>query len=150
MTERLLFHFSLSCTGEGNGNPLQCSCLENPRDGGAWWAAVYSAIYSALHRVGHDRGDLAAAAAGQGKYRYLELSLLGNHLSPSHLCLLVPASSPSRALGLLSSGFSSSFHRQAFSSSSSLPFSLLLFCVLIFVSFFFSCFISFLPCFYPC
>ena len=39
-TERLHFHFSLSCTGEGNGNPLQCSCLENPRDGGTWWAAV--------------------------------------------------------------------------------------------------------------
>ena len=39
-TEQLHFHFSLSCTGEGNGNPLQCSCLENPRDGGAWWAAV--------------------------------------------------------------------------------------------------------------
>ena len=39
MTERLHFHFSLTCTGEGNGNPLQCSCLENPRDGGAWWAA---------------------------------------------------------------------------------------------------------------
>ena len=39
-TEWLHFHFSLSCTGEGNGNPLQCSCLENPRDGGAWWAAV--------------------------------------------------------------------------------------------------------------
>ena len=35
------FHFSLSCIGEGNGNPLQCSSLENPRDGGAWWAAVY-------------------------------------------------------------------------------------------------------------
>ena len=35
------FHFSLSCIGEGNGNPLQCPCLENPRDGGAWWAAVY-------------------------------------------------------------------------------------------------------------
>ena len=34
------FHFSLSCIGEGNGNPLQCSCLENPRDGGAWWAAI--------------------------------------------------------------------------------------------------------------
>ena len=34
------FHFSLSCIGEGNGNPLQCSCLENPWDGGAWWAAV--------------------------------------------------------------------------------------------------------------
>ena len=40
MTERLHFHFSLSYIGEGNGNPLQCSCLENPRDGGAWWAAV--------------------------------------------------------------------------------------------------------------
>ena len=40
-TERLHFHFSLSCIGEGNGNPLQCSCLENPRDGGAWWAAVH-------------------------------------------------------------------------------------------------------------
>ena len=40
MTERLHFHFSLSCIGEGNGNPLQCSCLENPRDGGAQWAAV--------------------------------------------------------------------------------------------------------------
>ena len=40
MTERLHFHFSLSCIGEGNGNPLQCSCLENPRDGGAWWAAA--------------------------------------------------------------------------------------------------------------
>ena len=40
-TERLHFHFSLSCIGEGNGNPLQCSCLENPREGGAWWAAVY-------------------------------------------------------------------------------------------------------------
>ena len=52
MTERLPFHFSLSCIGEGNGNPLQCSCLENPRDAGAWWAAVYG--------VG---SDLAAAAA---------------------------------------------------------------------------------------
>ena len=40
-TEQLHFHFSLSCIGEGNSNPLQCSCLENPRDGGAWWAAVY-------------------------------------------------------------------------------------------------------------
>ena len=40
MAERLHFHFSLSCIGEGNGNPLQCSCLENPRDGGAWWADV--------------------------------------------------------------------------------------------------------------
>ena len=40
MTEQLHFHFSLSCIEGGNGNPLQCSCLENPRDGRAWWAAV--------------------------------------------------------------------------------------------------------------
>ena len=46
MTERLPFHFSLSCTGEGNGNPLQCSCLENPRDGRAWWAAVHGVTQS--------------------------------------------------------------------------------------------------------
>ena len=46
MTERLHFHFSLSCIGEGNGNPLQCSCLENPRDGGAWWVAVYGVAQS--------------------------------------------------------------------------------------------------------
>ena len=43
---RLHFPFSLSCIGEGNGNPLQCSCLENPRDGGAWWAAVYGVTQS--------------------------------------------------------------------------------------------------------
>ena len=46
MTERLHFHFSLSCIGEGNGSPLQCSCLENPREGGAWWAAVYGVTQS--------------------------------------------------------------------------------------------------------
>ena len=45
-TERLHFHFSFSCIGEENGNPLQCSCLENPRDGGAWWAAVYGVAWS--------------------------------------------------------------------------------------------------------
>ena len=45
-TEWLPFLFSLSCIGEGNGNPLQCSCLENPRDGGAWWAAVYGVAQS--------------------------------------------------------------------------------------------------------
>ena len=57
-TEGLHFHFSLSCIGEGNGNPLRCSCLENPRDGRAWWAASMGS-----HRVGHDWSDLAAAAA---------------------------------------------------------------------------------------
>ena len=58
MTEGLHFHFSLSCIGEGNGNPLQCSCLENPRDGGAWWLPSMGS-----HRVGHDWSDLAAVAA---------------------------------------------------------------------------------------
>ena len=48
-TERLHFHFSRSCFGEENGSPLQCSCLENPRNGGTWWAAVYGVC-----RVGHD------------------------------------------------------------------------------------------------
>ena len=56
-TEQLHFHFSLSCVGEGNDNPFQCSCLENPRDGGAWWAAVYGVAQR------HDWSDLAAAAA---------------------------------------------------------------------------------------
>ena len=45
-TEQLHFHFSLSCIGEGNGNPLQYSCLENPRDGRAWWAAIYGVAQS--------------------------------------------------------------------------------------------------------
>ena len=57
-TERLHFHFSLSCIGEGYGNPLQCSCLENPRDGGAWWLPSRGS-----HRVGHDWSELAAAAS---------------------------------------------------------------------------------------
>ena len=58
-TERLHFHFhfSPSCIGEGNGNPVQCSCLENPRDGGALWAPPSMGS----HRVGHDWSDLAAA-----------------------------------------------------------------------------------------
>ena len=50
-TEQLHFHFLLSCIGEGNGNPLQCSCLENPRDGGAWWAAVYGVAESDMTDV---------------------------------------------------------------------------------------------------
>ena len=59
LTERLHFHFSLSCIGEGNGNPLQCSCLENPRDGGAWWASVCGVAQS---RTRLKRLTAAAAA----------------------------------------------------------------------------------------
>ena len=67
MTERLHFHFSLSCTGEGNGNPLQCSCLENPRDGGAWWAAVFGVAQSRtrLKRL---------SSSSSNAYHYLKLS----------------------------------------------------------------------------
>ena len=58
-TERLPFHFSLSCIGEGNGNPLQCSCLENARDGGAWRAAIHGVAQrrTRLKRLSSSRGD---------------------------------------------------------------------------------------------
>ena len=60
-TERLHFHFSLSCIGEGNGTPLQCSCLENPRDRGAWWAAVYGVAQSRtrLKRLSSSNRDVS-------------------------------------------------------------------------------------------
>ena len=61
-TQRLHFHFSPSCIGEGNGNPLQYSCLENPRDGGAWWAAVFGVAQSRtlLKRLSSSSSILAA------------------------------------------------------------------------------------------
>ena len=63
------FHFSFSCIGEGNGNPLQCSCLENPRDGGAWWAAVYG--------------------VAQSRTRLKRLSSSSSSCSTSFVCLLL-------------------------------------------------------------
>ena len=63
-TERLHFHFSLSCIGEGNGNPLQCSCLENPRDRGAWLAAVYGVAQS---RTRLKRLSSSSSRAGMGR-----------------------------------------------------------------------------------
>ena len=65
-TERLPFHFSLSCIGEGNGNPLQCSCLENPRDGGAWWAAIYGVTQS--------RTQLKWLSSSSSSNRYIVVS----------------------------------------------------------------------------
>ena len=69
MTERLHFHFSLSCIGEGNGNPLQCSCLENPKDGGAWWAAVYGVTQSRtrLKRLSSSSSQLIEKHSDAGK-----------------------------------------------------------------------------------
>ena len=70
MTERLPFHFSLSGIGEGNGNPLQCSCLENPRDRGAWWAAVYGVAQSRtqLKRLSSSssRKEVQGSSSGHG------------------------------------------------------------------------------------
>ena len=73
-TERLHFHFSLSCIGEGNGNPLQCSCLENPRDGGAWWASIYGVAQSRirLKRL----SSSSSKREGQFKKRPLGLNFL--------------------------------------------------------------------------
>jgi len=69
MTEQLHFHFSLSCIGEGNGNPLQCSCLENPRDGGAWWAAIYGVAQSRtqLKRLSSSSRETCSETLEQGK-----------------------------------------------------------------------------------
>ena len=64
-TERLHFHFSLWCIGEGNGNPLQCSCLENPKDGGAWWAAVYGVAQSRTRLKQLSR----SSSSGMGVFR---------------------------------------------------------------------------------
>ena len=73
MTERLHFHFSLACIGEGNGNPLQCSCLENPRDGGAWWAAVSGVAQSRtrLKRLSSSNGtETGATMEHNGFWNY--------------------------------------------------------------------------------
>ena len=76
--------FSLSCIGEGNGNPLQCSCLENPRDGEAWWAVVYGVIQS-----GTRLKRLSSSSSRYG-YPYIRLSILHEYSWPcliSHICV---------------------------------------------------------------
>ena len=79
-TERLHFHFSLSGTGEENGNPLQCSCLENPRDGGAWWAAISGVAQSRtrLKRLSSSSSSsrLHNNAAETSRLRYSAVLLL--------------------------------------------------------------------------
>ena len=79
-TEQLHFHFSLSCIGEGNGNPLQCSCLENPRD-----AEPGGLPSMGSHRVGHDWSNLAAAAAVT-QHQVAEWKSL-SRLNLTNLCL---------------------------------------------------------------
>ena len=77
-TERLHFHFSLSCTGEGNGNPLQCSCLENPRGGGAWWAAVYG--------VAQCRTRLKRLSSSSSSSRHTSVIAAGSDSVSSGIC----------------------------------------------------------------
>ena len=88
-TERLHFHFSLSCIGEGNGNPLQCSCLENPRDGGAWWAAVYGVAQSRT-RLKWLSSSSSMPEAGEEK----ESLRLKGHLSFNFLQMSPPQNTP--------------------------------------------------------
>ena len=107
-TERLHFHFSLSCIGEGNGNPLQCSCLENPRDGGAWWAAVCGVAQSRtrLKRLSSSSSSTSDTALqhksvqtvtkilpthslfppGNQSQQTLSVWLHLSHSSPKHIC----------------------------------------------------------------
>ena len=91
MTERLHFYFSLSCIGEGNGNPLQCSCLQNPKDGGAWWGAVHGVAQSRtrLNRLSSRSSSssswkaLAGGSKGRESYSSLHLKPHANSSYPS-------------------------------------------------------------------
>ena len=85
MTEQLHFHFSLSHIGEGNGNPLQCSCLENPRDGGAWWAAVYGVTQSQTQPKWLSSSSSPAVGRVKGKVRQPATGNSRRHLPPRSL-----------------------------------------------------------------
>ena len=106
-TERLHFHFSLSCIGEGNGNPLQCSCLENPMDGGAWWAAVYG--------VAQSRTRLKWLSSSRHSSRHLEKEMATHS---SVLAWRIPGTGEPG--GLLSMGSQSWTQLKWLSSSSSI------------------------------
>ena len=87
LAERLHFHFSLSCTGEGNGSPLQCSCLENPRDGGAWWAAVYGVAQSRTRLKGLSSSSSSSPSEEQCAHKHEHLCIYRSfpldHLRPT-------------------------------------------------------------------
>ena len=87
-TEQLHFHFSLSRIGEGNGNPLQCSCLENPRDGGAWWAAVYGVAQSQtrLKRLSSSSSSMNVLNIHSCDLLYLFLAIHSSHYPERYLC----------------------------------------------------------------
>ena len=85
-TERLHFHFSLSCIGEGNGNPLQCSCLENPRDREAWWAAVYGVAQSWTRLKRLSSGTSSRITCGF--YFILQAFILNSYFFNEHVLFL--------------------------------------------------------------
>ena len=87
MTERLPFHFPLSCTGEGNGTPLQCSCLENPRDGGARWAAVYGVAQSRTRLKRLSSSSRSSSQRGEGKTREVWLQRSQGKREGTHVSL---------------------------------------------------------------
>ena len=89
-TERLHFHFSLSRIGEGKGNPLQCSCLENPRDGGAWWAAVYGVTQSRtrLKRLSSSSSRYSSRGVNIVAVILICISMTANELEHFFMCLL--------------------------------------------------------------
>ena len=96
-TERLHFDFSLSCIGEGNGNPLQCSCLENPRDGGAWWAAVYGVTQSRTRlkwlSSSSSSKKVMIVSGGQQRYWAIYMHMYPFfHKLPSYPCCLITLS----------------------------------------------------------
>ena len=103
MTERLHFHFSLSCIGEGNGNPLQCSCLENTRDGGAWWEAIYGVTQS-WTRLKQLSSSSSSSSSIQSRLDYhvkrssLEMCFITRDLDAKVLVILGELSRPAKVI----------------------------------------------------
>jgi len=89
MTDRLHFHSSLSCIGEGHGNPLQCSCLENPGDWGAWWAAVSGVAQSwtQLRRLSSSNIFVSMSNSYTQRYTVFEIRILRNYAFVFYLLL---------------------------------------------------------------
>ena len=82
-TEWLPFRFSPSCIGEGNGNPLQCSCMENPRDGGTWWAAVYGVSQSWARLKWLSSSSIVTKGKFLSPSQFIKLSHMPYHLTPT-------------------------------------------------------------------
>ena len=98
MTERLHFYFSLSCIEEGNGNPLQCSCLESPRDGGAWWAAVYGVTQSRTRLKRLSSSSSNPSGFEMKRPVFIPIPKKGNAKECSNYCTTALISHPSKVM----------------------------------------------------